>query len=523
MIDVFAGPNAVSVQSEAGWLKAARAQGNAWSVNGSSVFLTATDFQIGVALESTCPIKRIHLRWQGQFEPPRILGDQWERGYGDLGWQGLVPERVMPWYVMVVEPAGTTGYGVKTGSKAMCFWLIDSSGLSLVLDVRSGSEALRLGHRILDVATVVAVHAGTDRSPFAATQQLCERMCENPKMPTVPIYGGNNWYYAYGKSSYAEIMDDSRRISDWAGDHANRPFMVIDDGWQYESGRGTCNGGPWIGNPRFGDMQRLADEMAGVGVRPGIWMRPLLTTANVPAGWVRTQRSDGNVLDPSVPEVVDYVCADVAKLRGWGYQLIKHDFSSFDMFDRWGFDWGSDPAGGRMVFRNRSQTTAEVVGAFYSALASASAESLLLGCNTIGHLGAGHFEIQRTGDDTSGRDWERTRKMGINTLAFRMPQHGRFFSTDADCVGITDQVPWTLNQQWLRLLAASGTPLFVSAEPAAVGPEQARAIRNAFAVASRPLPVAEPLDWMETTCPTRWLLEEKEVSFDWFEDQGIFA
>ena len=46
------------------------------------------------------------------------------------------------------------------------------------------------------------------------------------------------------------------------------------------------------------------------------------------------------------------------------------------------------------------------------------------------------MHLNRTGDDTSGRIWERTRRMGVNTLAFRLPQHNTFYHIDADCVGI---------------------------------------------------------------------------------------
>ena len=73
----------------------------------------------------------------------------------------------------------------------------------------------------------------------------------------------------------------------------------------------------------------------------------------------------------------------------------------------------------------------------YAAIREAAGPSVVIGCNTIGHLGAGFFELQRTGDDTSGREWERTRKMGVNTMAFRLPQHGTFFAADADCAPIT--------------------------------------------------------------------------------------
>ena len=88
--------------------------------------------------------------------------------------------------------------------------------------------------------------------------------------------------------------------------------------------------------------------------------------------------------------------------------------------------------------------------------------------------------------------------MGVNTLAFRMPQHEAFFAADADCVGLTHDIPWALNAQWLDLLARSGTPLFVSAAREAVGPAQEKALRAAFALASQPQPAGEPLDWLNT-------------------------
>ena len=48
---------------------------------------------------------------------------------------------------------------------------------------------------------------------------------------------------------------------------------------------------------------------------------------------------------------------------------------------------------------------------------------------------------------TSGVEWERTRNMGVNTLAFRLPQHRAFFDMDADCVGITGKIDWNKNRQ----------------------------------------------------------------------------
>jgi alpha-galactosidase len=36
--------------------------------------------------------------------------------------------------------------------------------------------------------------------------------------------------------------------------------------------------------------------------------------------------------------------------------------------------------------------------------------------------------------------------MGINTLAFRLPQHGAFFASDPDCAAHTGQAPWEFDR-----------------------------------------------------------------------------
>jgi alpha-galactosidase len=139
----------------------------------------------------------------------------------------------------------------------------------------------------------------------------------------------------------------------------------------------------------------------------------------------------------------------------------------------------------------------------------------LIGCNTVSHLSAGLFELNRTGDDTSGREWDRVVKMGVNTMGFRLPQHNAFYAVDGDCVGLTTQIPWRRNRQWMQLLAESGAPLFISAQPEATGPEQKEYIRKCFAIAARPQPTGEPLDWMTNSHPEKWRLNGRVVSFDW--------
>jgi alpha-galactosidase len=112
--------------------------------------------------------------------------------------------------------------------------------------------------------------------------------------------------------------------------------------------------------------------------------------------------------------------------------------------------------------------------------------------------------------------------MGVNTLAFRAAQHGAFYVADPDCVGVTTGIPWSFNKQWLDLLAASGTMLFVSIAPDALGAEQRRDLRAALALAAEPHPLGQPLNWQHTALPTQWKLINRERRFDWggAEDPG---
>jgi alpha-galactosidase len=176
---------------------------------------------------------------------------------------------------------------------------------------------------------------------------------------------------------------------------------------------------------------------------------------------------------------------------------------------------------------DRSRTNAEVIARLYAQLRETAGPQVLLeGCNTVGHLGQGIFDLQRTGDDTSGRQWERTRRMGVNTLAFRLPQHGAFHILDADLVGITEDIPWEFNRQWLEVLAHSGTATIVSPGPPSRGPEQRAALREAFRIAAAGGLAAKPVDWLETSTPERWRPAANAVPesrYRWSGDQGASA
>jgi alpha-galactosidase len=256
-------------------------QGQRWTANGIAVEAHQQGPQLPIVIEAPeAPLDRIHLRWRVRVPVSwRILNDQWERSYGDLEWRGVVGERILPWYFMAFDGRATHGYGVATGASCFAFWQVDPAGISLWLDVRNGGEPVRLGQRQLAVATVHTLRGAKGESAFASTRRFCQALCATPRLPEQPCYGTNNWYYSYGQNCSAEdILRDSSLAAELAPAGRNRPFVVIDDGWQITNGAG-----PWEhGNARFPDMARLASEMKQRGVRPGIWYRPLYTTAKGP-------------------------------------------------------------------------------------------------------------------------------------------------------------------------------------------------------------------------------------------------
>ncbi len=463
------------------------------------------------------PLSEVVLVWKNSVQGSGLtLADTWERAYGDLSFSGAKDIRVMPWYFMRKSGERCRFYGVKTGASAMCSWELKGKDVLLHLDLRNGTLGTELNGRSLQAAEIVmseekAADAG---QTFSALHNFLKTLCKKNIYDGKPIYGANNWYYAYGKSSRAEVLSDASYIAKLTKGLENRPFMVIDDGWQKDH-KDDYNGGPWnLGNADYGDMGTIASEMKKAGVRPGIWFRPLYDRSGIPEE-LRFER-DRNVFDISLPGSLEHIAEDVRRIRDWGYELLKYDFSCVDIFGRWGVHMGRRlTANTGWAFKDRTRTTAEIIKDFYGTIHENAGNMLILGCNCVSHLAAGLVHANRTGDDTSGVDWERTKKYGVNTLAFRTVQHGAFYAADADCVGITPEIDWEKDRQWMELLSLSGTPFFVSVRPGTLDDSQEAELRNALRTASKNTRIAIPLDCEHSKTPEKWLTAAGEKRYRW--------
>lgn len=499
------------------------------------VYVSLKENTEGLLVQATAtgsPLRFVKLRWnlsgdEKRKESVRILGDAWERGYGDLEWRGYVPDRFMPWYFAVSDGSDsnrdfsgrfTECFGVKVRPSALCFWQYDPEGITLWMDLRNGGNGVEPDGRIIDAAVVVFGEY-RDMSAFDAISKFCHVMCTDPLTTENVVYGSNNWYYAYGKSSFDEIISDTKFVKSLTDKCENIPYMVIDDGWEPN----VCDA-PWDrGNERFPDMKRLAEEMSDIGVRPGIWIRYLSDinrqTPGISDEW-RLQR-DNQYLDPSHPAVLEHVRNDTQRILNWGYKLIKHDYSTFDIFGKWGIQIQNQVADDGWGFYDRTKTSAEIVLNFYRTIYESAPDTVIIGCNCISHLCAGLVHINRTGDDTSGILWSKTRKLGVNTLAFRLAQNNAFYGADADCVGITEAIPWEQNRLWLKALANSNSPFFVSCKPGILDQGRMQELKEAFKIASKQDNKLVPVDWMENIFPERWELNGNEIHFNWYSKEGI--
>lgn len=456
--------------------------------------------------------KFIELHWDAKgTDDTLVLGDGWERSYGNLEFLKLSDnDRYMPWYFIATDKAKSFCFGVRTGCNSFVSFRYDNKGISALVDCRNGGNGVHLNGRKVHLATFVYEEYDS-ADVFTCLKDYCRKLCDKPILPKERIYGGNNWYYAYGKSNYKQIISDAKLQAELAKGIDNRPFEVIDDCWQKHS---CC--GPWYPNRKFKDMERLAREIRGAGVRPGIWVRLLRNKDRAIKLKMRIKRGrTRQYLDPTHPEVQKYIRADVERIKNWGYELIKHDFSTADLFGDFGGNLKESITRiDGWHFYDKTKTNAEIVLDLYRLIKDAAGDMLIIGCNTVSHLSAGLVHIYRTGDDTSGKEWERTKTYGVNTLAFRLAQNEAFYMCDADCVGILkDYIPWDTNRQWLHLLSYSNTPLFISCTNE-INRVQREDIRKAYKAFNESHSI-KPIDIFETRTPSEWEIDGETVVYNW--------
>ena len=469
-------------------------------------------------------VKRIKLRWRGDMSSViSVLGDNVERNYdlsyginNNSGWRSIEPDIDLPWYVHTYDGECLNCYGVKTGPNAFAFFRCDEDGITLWLDVRCGGVGVIL-EEPMQLVNVVSRMGIPGENPYRASREFCKIMCEKPVLPKIPIFGVNNWYWAYGNISHDIVMEDTDNLMELCRDAENPPYMVIDDGWQflrYKNDADYYNGGPWnISNSAFPSMVETAQRIHDKGARAGLWFRPLLTMGQVPIEMVSSmqQSKHGVTLDPSHPAVLEMVENDVKCIVDYGFDLIKYDFTTFDTIGMGGY--AKDD---QRPFYDRSQTNCSILANLYRRIQSAAGDKDVIGCSTVNHLVAGIHAAQRSGHDTSGRNFEITRAAASGAM-LRLPQNNTFFNVDPDCPAFTERVPIGANLDFLELCARTGVVTLASVTPGILKGDDLRRAQQIYKIASVGGTGAEPEDWLMHNAASKYRSADGGLfKMDWF-------
>ncbi|MBO7762791.1 MAG: hypothetical protein J6T24_08335 [Clostridia bacterium] len=464
---------------------------------------------------SARPYSRVKLRFRGDLSDARlVMGDTFERYCGgamwDAKWTAPLAERPLPWYFHLHDGEALHSFGVKTGPNVFCTFNCDEGGITLWLDVRSGGRAARLAEP-LEACRVVCRRGTPGEHPFFAAQAFCRMMCEKPNLAKEPIFGVNNWYWAYGQIDFETVMRETAYLAEMTVDAVCRPHMIIDDGWQVAH-RAGYNGGPWNAtNDGFPELYEVSARIREGGARPGIWFRPLLDTAGPDEAKSPVAfHTEGFQLDPSHPYTLEKVANDVRSLVGAGFELLKYDFSVIDTL-RSGV--GAD---GMRAFYDVTKPSCYILRNFYSTIEAASGSANILSCNVVNHLAAGLHAAQRAGDDTSGRNFEQTRLCGVGSLT-RLAQNNTFFALDPDCAAFTDMVAHGINLDFLEAAAISGAVTIASVTPGCLTSDEMARIRKIYKIASCGGLGAYPRRFVGENSPAHFLCPDGTTyDYDWY-------
>src|SRR5271154_947396 len=117
-------PDSVSIQTDKEWVSLQSTNQNVWRYKDVVVELKSFSDIISVHVQSPgVSLKTVRLSWKYSFtKTAQLLGDHWERTYGDVQWKPVDSTAKMPWYVIQYDDNNTNCFGVKTGCNTICYW-----------------------------------------------------------------------------------------------------------------------------------------------------------------------------------------------------------------------------------------------------------------------------------------------------------------------------------------------------------------------------------------------------------------
>lgn len=476
---------------------------------------------------SGSPVRYLRLRFNADFsQVEKVYADDWARAsmVHPLEWRTIIPDRRMPWFVQLKIGETYACYGVKTGANCFASWYLDSYGITLMLNIGCGNQGTDLKEPIV-ACEIVECFSNQGENAYEVAERFAGLMCEKPVFPKTPVFGTNNWYWAYGDISEEIVLQETDYLIEMAKGCKNKPYLIIDDGWQLHrknEGDMSYNGGVWEPNEKFGDMKGLVDKIHAKGALAGLWFRPLLTLGELPEEAILCKGCHGDILDLTHPLVIKKAEEDARRIKEWGFDLIKHDFTTIDTFGNWQDacdiindknQWDRD-----RVFYDNSLPLATALKNLFKAIQKGAGDLDVIGCNVIGHLSAGIHSMHRAGADTSGRVYEITRSHGMNAM-MRQPLNKTFYMIDPDCASFTEKVNSELNLDFLEMCAITGVTTLASVKPGILTKEEMKRINEIFLLADKGGYDYVVKNYDKVSCPDTFVSRDgkNEKRFNWYK------
>ena len=194
-----------------------------------------------------------------------------------------------------------------------------------------------------------------------------------------PVYGWCSWYDRYFNIDEEHILNITKSVKELK-ERIPLEVIQLDDGWQVQEG-------DWSANKKFPrGMQFHANNISQSGAIPGIWMSPVVCSIEKPADWF--QNKEGRFLDPTHPEVEEFIISSVRKLKEAGYRYYKFDYNSIGDYQP----------------NNQKMTRFEIMHHLFSLYRqSIGEESFMLACGATMRPVIGLADASRIGWDALGR------------------------------------------------------------------------------------------------------------------------
>ena len=304
--------------------------------------------------------------------------------------------------------------------------------------------------------------------------------------------GWCSWYQFRTKVTAADVLRNLEALAPFRG---QLETVQIDDGYQAAVG-------DWLeADASFPDgVEPLGRAIREAGFRPGLWLAPFLAsrasrTAREHPDWLLADERGkprialvhptwkGRVcyaLDPTHPEVLDWLARVVRTLRGYGFDYLKLDFLYAGALPGRRHD-PSLPSG------------AAYRGAIRAVREAAGEDAFLLGCGAPLGPSIGLFDAMRIGADVAPAWSARVTNLAwgvpaapsaensLRNILARGALHQRLWVNDPDCVLLRDR-DTKLSEIEVQTLAAaiavSGGMVLVSDDLAYVGAERRALLRR---------------------------------------------